>query len=54
MANLGFIGLGIMGVPMAVNLQNGRNKLFVNDKKAPPAALTDGGAKACAIRRRSG
>ena len=48
MANLGFIGLGIMGVPMAVNLQNGGNKLFVNDKKAPPAALTDGGAKACA------
>lgn len=33
---------------MAVNLQNGGNKLFVNDKKAPPAALTDGGAKACA------
>ena len=28
-----------MGVPMAVNLQNGGNKLFVNDKKAPPAAL---------------
>ena len=48
MANLGFIGLGIMGVPMAVNLQNGGNKLFVNDKKVPPAALTDGGAKACA------
>ena len=42
MANIGFIGLGIMGVPMAVNLQQkGGNKLFVNDKKAPPAVLLD-------------
>ena len=49
MANIGFIGLGIMGVPMAVNLQQkGGNKLFVNDKKAPPAVLLDGGAVACA------
>lgn len=49
MANIGFIGLGIMGVPMAVNLQKkGGNKLFVNDKKAPPAVLLDGGAVACA------
>ena len=46
---IGFIGLGIMGVPMAVNLQQkGGNKLFVNDKKAPPAVLLDGGAVACA------
>lgn len=49
MANIGFIGLGIMGVPMAVNLQQkGGNKLFVNDKKVPPAVLLDGGAVACA------
>ena len=49
MATIGFIGLGIMGVPMAVNLQQkGGNKLFVNDKKAPPAVLLDGGAVACA------
>lgn len=49
MANIGFIGLGIMGVPMATNLQQkGGHKLFVNDKKTPPAALLDGGAKACA------
>lgn len=34
---------------MAVNLQQkGGNKLFVNDKKAPPAVLLDGGAVACA------
>ena len=38
MANIGFIGLGIMGAPMAGNLQNGGHKLFVNDMKTPPAA----------------
>lgn len=48
MAKVGFIGLGIMGLPMATNLQKGGNELFVNDKKAPPAELTGGGAKACA------
>jgi len=48
MANIGFIGLGIMGKPMALNLQNGGHKLFVNDMKAPPAELTAGGAVACA------
>ncbi len=48
MANIGFIGLGIMGKPMALNLQNGGHKLFINDMKAPPAELTSGGAVGCA------
>jgi 2-hydroxy-3-oxopropionate reductase len=48
MANVGFIGLGIMGAPMALNLQKGGHKLFVNDMKAPPADLISGGAKVCA------
>jgi len=48
MANIGFIGLGIMGLPMATNLQAGGHQLFVNDMKAPPTSLTGGGAKACA------
>ncbi|RJX33217.1 MAG: 2-hydroxy-3-oxopropionate reductase [Oxalobacter sp.] len=48
MANVGFIGLGIMGTPMAGHLLAGGHKLFVNDVKAPPASLTDAGAVACA------
>ena len=48
MAKVGFIGLGIMGRPMAMNLQKGGHELFVNDRKAPLAELTNGGAKACA------
>lgn len=48
MAKVGFIGLGIMGRPMAANLQKGGHELFVNDRKAPPADLVSGGAKGCA------
>lgn len=48
MANVGFIGLGIMGAPMALNLQKGGHKLFVRDMKTPPADLVAGGAVACA------
>jgi 2-hydroxy-3-oxopropionate reductase len=46
MANLGFIGLGIMGVPMAANLQRGGHKLYLH--RNPPAALLDAGASSCA------
>ncbi|HEV7815131.1 MAG TPA: 2-hydroxy-3-oxopropionate reductase [Janthinobacterium sp.] len=45
---VGFIGLGIMGAPMAANLQAGDCKLFVYDIKTPPASLVDGGATVCA------
>ena len=48
MANVGFIGLGIMGAPMALNLQKGGHKLFVLKRKALPADLVAGGATACA------
>jgi len=48
MAKVGFIGLGIMGAPMAANLQAGGHQLFVNDRKDAPAALTAGGATVCA------
>ncbi|HWZ47816.1 MAG TPA: 2-hydroxy-3-oxopropionate reductase [Herbaspirillum sp.] len=47
MSNIGFIGLGIMGAPMAANLQGGGHKLFVYDIKQPPAALIEGGATTC-------
>ena len=39
MANLGFIGLGIMGTPMALNLQKAGNTLYVNDRKDIPEEL---------------
>ncbi|MGL1451738.1 NAD(P)-binding domain-containing protein, partial [Vibrio parahaemolyticus] len=37
MAKVGFIGLGIMGAPMAENLQKGGHKLYLHDQKNPPA-----------------
>lgn len=48
MANLGFIGLGIMGTPMALNLQKAGNTLYVNDRKDIPEELAKGGAVKCA------
>ena len=47
MAKIGFIGLGIMGAPMAANLQAGGHKLYLHDRKNPPAALVEGGATVC-------
>ena len=48
MANVGFIGLGIMGAPMALNLQKGGHKLFVTSHSTTPADLVAGGAVVCA------
>jgi 2-hydroxy-3-oxopropionate reductase len=48
MSKVGFIGLGIMGLPMAGHLQAAGHQLFVNDLRPAPAALTVGGAKVCA------
>ena len=45
MANIGFIGTGIMGTPMARNLQNSGHTLYFSELyKATPAELlgTDG------------
>ena len=47
MTKVGFIGLGIMGAPMAANLQAGGCKLYLHDVQAPPASLTEGGATVC-------
>jgi 2-hydroxy-3-oxopropionate reductase len=45
MANLGFIGLGVMGVPMAANLQKGGHKLYLH--RNPPDELVQAGGVAC-------
>ncbi len=46
--NIGFIGLGIMGAPMAGHLRAAGHKLFVNTRSKVPAALLEAGAVACA------
>lgn len=48
MAKVGFIGLGIMGAPMAGHLLAGGHELYVTDIKEAPAELVSGGAKVCA------
>ena len=47
MSNIGFIGLGIMGRPMATHLIEGGHKLFLFDLHPAPAALIERGAVAC-------
>jgi len=47
MAKIGFIGTGIMGLPMAQNLQKAGHQLFVSTHRSPvPAELA--GAEGCA------
>ena len=48
MSNIGFIGLGIMGKPMALNLIKGGHTLFLNSRSGVATELTDAGGKACA------
>ncbi len=48
MSKFGFIGLGIMGTPMAVNLRKGGHELFVYSRKPTPQPLLDAGVTACA------
>jgi len=45
---IGFIGLGIMGTPMALNMIKGGHTLFVNTRRQVPQELLDAGAKGCA------
>jgi len=45
---LGFIGLGIMGTPMAGHLRAAGHDLFVTTRSKVPQALVDAGAQACA------
>jgi len=47
MAKIGFIGLGIMGAPMALNLQKGGHDLYVTSRSKVPQELLDLGAQAC-------
>jgi 2-hydroxy-3-oxopropionate reductase len=45
--NVGFIGLGIMGKPMALNLIKGGHQLSLYSRSGVPAELTAAGGTAC-------
>jgi 2-hydroxy-3-oxopropionate reductase len=45
--NVGFIGLGIMGKPMALNIAKGGHALFVHSRSGAPQDILDAGATAC-------
>jgi 2-hydroxy-3-oxopropionate reductase len=48
MSNVGFVGLGIMGKPMAANLIQGGHALFLHSRSGVPPQLTAAGGRACA------
>jgi 2-hydroxy-3-oxopropionate reductase len=48
MSKVGFIGLGIMGSPMAAHLLHGGHELYVHDLKPLPTELAEQGAISCA------
>lgn len=49
--NVGFVGLGIMGKPMVLNLIKGEHTLYLASRSGVPAELTAAGGKACGSAR---
>ncbi|SET20655.1 2-hydroxy-3-oxopropionate reductase [Thorsellia anophelis] len=49
--NIGFIGLGIMGAPMALNLINAGHSLFLNTRGNVNPELTNKGGVVCATAK---
>lgn len=47
MSNIGFVGLGIMGKPMALNLIKGGHKLYLHSRSGVSTELTAAGGTAC-------
>ena len=45
--NIGFIGLGIMGAPMALHLANAGHALFVNAARTVPDGIKASSARLC-------
>ena len=48
MSKLGFIGLGIMGMPMALRLRAGEHELFIHTRSEPKPEVLAAGAVRCA------
>ncbi len=51
MSDIGFVGLGIMGRPMAANLLRGGHRLHLFSRSGVPRELVDAGGIACASGR---
>jgi len=51
MSTIGFIGLGIMGAPMAAHLIKAGHQVFLNTRSKIPAELLTGSATACSSPR---
>lgn len=47
MSKVGFIGMGIMGKPMSLNLIRGGHELYVHSRHGAPQEVLDAGATAC-------
>jgi len=47
MSKVGFIGMGIMGRPMSLNLIRGGHELYVHSRHGAPQEILDAGATAC-------
>jgi len=47
MSKVGFIGMGIMGKPMSLNLIRGGHELYVHSRHGAPPELVGAGATAC-------
>ena len=47
MSNIGFVGLGIMGKPIAGQLIKAGHEVFLHSRSGVPQELTDAGGKAC-------
>jgi 2-hydroxy-3-oxopropionate reductase len=47
MSKIGFVGLGIMGTPMAQHLINARHEVYLFSASRIPEALVQAGGKAC-------
>lgn len=51
MAELGFVGLGIMGRPMALNLLQGGHRVHLSSRSGVPRELVDAGGVPCGTAR---
>ncbi len=51
MSKIGFVGLGIMGTPMAGHLIKGGHSAFLHSRSGVPQALKEAGGTACASGR---
>jgi 2-hydroxy-3-oxopropionate reductase len=51
MSDIGFIGLGVMGRPMAANLLAAGHRLFLHTRREVPPALVEAGGEPCADGR---